>query len=92
MGVVLGPDSNHEEQSNYIIVRYEKDLPWMCCVYLRDASLTEAVVQEVFLKAYKKPVVKLITFLVFLSGVSLAGTYGFPAEPIVSTESSISYE
>ena len=53
MGVVLGPDSNREEQLNRMIVQYEKDLLKMCCVYLRDASLAEDAVQEVFLKAYK---------------------------------------
>ena len=41
MGVVLGPDSNREEQLNRMIEQYEKDLLRMCCVYLRDASLAE---------------------------------------------------
>ena len=53
MGVVLGPDSNREEQLNRMIVQYEKDLLKICCVYLRDASLAEDALQEVFLKAYK---------------------------------------
>ena len=36
-----------------MVQRYEKDLLRLCCLYLRDRSAAEDVVQETFLKAYR---------------------------------------
>ena len=46
-------DMSPEEKLNDLVLRYEKDLLRMCCVYLRDIALAEDAVQETFLKAYR---------------------------------------
>lgn len=46
-------DVSPEERLNDLVLRYEKDLLRMCCVYLRDITLAEDAVQEAFLKAYR---------------------------------------
>jgi len=53
MKVVQGPDSNHEERLNRMVMQYERDLLRMCVVYLRDTPLAQDAVQETFLRAYK---------------------------------------
>lgn len=51
--MTLFQDASPEEVLNDLVLRYEKELLRMCCVYLRDIALAEDAVQETFLKAYR---------------------------------------
>ncbi|NLO84010.1 MAG: sigma-70 family RNA polymerase sigma factor [Clostridiales bacterium] len=53
MEVVMNPASSCQEQLDFLITQYEKDLIGMCYAYLRDISLAEDAAQETFIKAYK---------------------------------------
>lgn len=53
MGMIQAPNQTPAEQLDRLVQLYEKDLLRICCVYLRDRSAAEDVVQETFLKAFK---------------------------------------
>lgn len=53
MEAVTNLGGSREEQLDFLITQYEKDLVRMCYAYLRDISLAEDAVQETFIKVYK---------------------------------------
>lgn len=53
LGMVQAPNQTREERLDHLIQLYEKDLLRLCCLYLRDWSVAEDIVQDAFLKAYK---------------------------------------
>ena len=53
MGMIQAPDQARIDRLDQMVQRYEKDLLRICCLYLRDWSAAEDIVQDTFLKAYK---------------------------------------
>lgn len=53
MGVIQAPDQTQLDRLDRMVQQYEKDLLRICCLYLRDWSAAEDVVQETFLKAFR---------------------------------------
>lgn len=53
MGMLQAPDQARAARLEQMVRLYEKDLLRFCCLYLRDWSIAEDLVQEVFLKAYR---------------------------------------
>lgn len=53
MGMIQAPNQTRTERLEQMIRLYEKDMLRICCLYLRDWSLAEDIVQEAFLKAYR---------------------------------------
>ena len=53
MGMVQAPNQSPADRLDQMVQLYEKDLLRLCCLYLRDRSTAEDVVQETFLKAYR---------------------------------------
>ena len=52
---VKGPDGMDEMEERFaeLVGLYQTPLRRMCCVWLRDASVAEDAVQEMFLRAYR---------------------------------------
>ena len=53
MGMIQAPNQTPADRLDRMVRQYEKDLLRICCVYLRDRTVAEDVVQETFLKAYR---------------------------------------
>lgn len=53
MGMIQAPNQTRADRLDQMVQRYEKDLLRICCLYLRDRTAAEDVVQEAFLKAFK---------------------------------------
>ncbi len=53
MGMIQAPNQTQEDQLDQMVQQYEKDLFRICCIYLRDRTAAEDVVQETFLKAFR---------------------------------------
>ena len=53
MGMIQAPDQTPADRLDQMVRQYEKDLLRICCIYLRDRTAAEDVVQETFLKAYR---------------------------------------
>ena len=53
MGMIQAPNQAPADRLDRMVRQYEKDLLRICCVYLRDRTVAEDVVQETFLKAYR---------------------------------------
>ena len=53
MGMIQAPNQTPADRLDRMVRQYEKDLLRICCVYLRDRTAAEDVVQETFLKAFR---------------------------------------
>ena len=53
MGMIQAPNQTPADRLDQMVRRYEKDLLRICCVYLRDRTAAEDVVQETFIKAFR---------------------------------------
>ena len=53
MGMIQAPNQTPAERLDQMVRQYEKDLLRICCIYLRDRTAAEDVVQETFLKAFR---------------------------------------
>ena len=53
MGMIQAPDQTSADRLDHMIQMYEKDLLKICCLYLRDRSAAEDIVQDTFLKAFR---------------------------------------
>ena len=53
MGMIQAPNQTPADRLDRMVRQYEKELLRICCVYLRDRTVAEDVVQETFLKAYR---------------------------------------
>ena len=53
MGMIQAPNQTPADRLDQMVRQYEKDLLRVCCIYLRDRTAAEDVVQETFLKAYR---------------------------------------
>lgn len=53
MGMIQAPDQTSADRLDQLVQLYEKDLLRICCLYLRDRSAAEDVVQDAFLKTYR---------------------------------------
>ena len=53
MGMIQAPNQTPADRLDQMVQQYEKDLLRICCIYLRDRTAAEDVVQETFLKAYR---------------------------------------
>lgn len=53
MGMIQAPDQTSADRLDQLVQLYEKDLLRFCCLYLRDRSAAEDIVQDAFLKAYR---------------------------------------
>jgi len=51
--MIHAPDQTRIDRLEHMVQLYEKDLLRFCCLYLRDWSTAEDLVQETFLKAYR---------------------------------------
>ena len=51
--MIQAPNQTPADRLDRMVRQYEKDLLRICCVYLRDRTVAEDVVQETFLKAYR---------------------------------------
>lgn len=56
MGMIQAPDQTSADRLDQLVQLYEKDLLRICCLYLRDRSAAEDVVQDAFLKTYRNMV------------------------------------
>ena len=52
MGMIQAPNQTPADRLDQMVQQYEKDLLRICCIYLRDRTAAEDVVQETFLKAF----------------------------------------
>ena len=53
MGVIQAPNQTPADRLDQLVRQYEKDLLRICCIYLRNHTAAEDVVQETFLKAFR---------------------------------------
>ena len=53
MGMIQAPNQTPADRLDQMVQQYEKDLLRICCIYLRDRTAAEDVVQETFLKAFR---------------------------------------
>ena len=53
MGMIQAPNQTPADRLDQMVRQYEKDLLRICCIYLRDRTAAEDVVQETFLKAFR---------------------------------------
>ena len=53
MGMIQAPTPTPADRLDQMVQQYEKDLLRICCIYLRDRTAAEDVVQETFLKAFR---------------------------------------
>ena len=53
MGMIQAPNQTPADRLDRMVQQYEKDLLRICCIYLRNRTAAEDVVQETFLKAFK---------------------------------------
>ena len=53
MGMIQAPNQTPADQLDRMVRQYEKDLLRICCVYLRDRTAAEDVVQETLIKAFR---------------------------------------
>ena len=53
VGMILAPNQTPADRLDQMVQQYEKDLLRICCIYLRDRTAAEDVVQETFLKAFR---------------------------------------
>ena len=53
MGMIQAPNQAPADRLDQMVQQYEKDLLRICCIYLRDRTAAEDVVQETFLKAFR---------------------------------------
>ena len=53
MGMIQAPNQTPADRLDQMVQRYEKDLLRLCCIYLKDRTAAEDVVQETFLKAFR---------------------------------------
>ena len=53
MGMIQAPNQTPADRLDRMVQQYEKDLLRICCIYLRDHTAAEDVVQETFLKAFR---------------------------------------
>lgn len=51
--MIQAPNQTPADRLDQMVRQYEKDLLRVCCIYLRDRTAAEDVVQETFLKAYR---------------------------------------
>ena len=53
MGMIQAPNQTPADRLDRMVRQYEKELLRICCIYLRDYTAAEDVVQEAFLKAFR---------------------------------------
>lgn len=53
VGMIQAPNQTPADRLDQMVQQYEKDLLRICCLYLRDRTVAEDVVQETFLKAFR---------------------------------------
>ena len=53
VGMIQAPNQTPADRLDQMVLQYEKDLLRICCIYLRDRTAAEDVVQETFLKAFR---------------------------------------